>query len=153
MPAHPNTHTSTAVQALPAPVVVMQAMMAKSSLIRASWRQAGAQASRKPPLIPKGSTGGLKCRDIGSLQARRPNPALQLAFLNAPLLNGLNGAADINGGYACDPVRCPGASRLTEIMSDTSAHSAAAIARLTERVTSILEPAQQCGPELPVNYP
>ena len=60
MPAHPNTHTSTAVQALPAPVVVMQAMMAKSSLIRASWRQAGAQASRQPPLIPKGSTGGFK---------------------------------------------------------------------------------------------
>ena len=83
-------------------------------------------------------------RDIGSLQVRRPDPALQLAFLNAPLLNGLNGAADINGGYACDPVRCPGASRLSaaEIMtlSDTSAHSAAAIARLTERVTSILEP-------------
>ncbi len=60
MPAHPNTHTSTAVQALPAPVVVMQAMMAKSSLIRASWRHAGAQASRQPPLIPKGSLGGLK---------------------------------------------------------------------------------------------
>ena len=48
--------------------------------------------------------------------------------------------AGITGGYACDPVRCPGASRLSEIMSDTSAHSAAAIARLTERVTSLLEP-------------
>ena len=61
MPAHPNTHTSTAVQALPAPVVVMQAMMAKSSLIRASWRQAGAQASRQPPQTLKVSTGGFKC--------------------------------------------------------------------------------------------
>ena len=60
MPAHPNTHTSTAVQALPAPVVVMQAMMAKSSLIRASWRQAGAQASRQPPQTLKVSTGGFK---------------------------------------------------------------------------------------------
>ena len=71
MPAHPNTHTSTAVQALPAPVVVMQAMMAKSCLIRAYWRQAGAQASRQPPQIHKVSTGGFKSLSAPDLYAKQ----------------------------------------------------------------------------------